>query len=262
MQFQIRDVDLARYNSMTKYPSIPTYHAMTQKGILTEEVQVPFQGPQGPVVVTEKVDGCNVRIICGPDGSVIVGSREELLWEIDDLLYNPSQGIVAGLRELVLREFTNQLGFDTVTVYYGEFYGRGVGAAAREYTTAGNTGFRLFDVATIHDYGEVLSRSPEEIARWRVHTGPSWVPWNLLADVAAAHHISVVPVLAELDAAALPCSVRDADDWLLQLQGRSACVLDEQAGGFPEGVVVRTVDRKSIAKLRREDYARAARQRR
>jgi len=38
----IRSVNLRKLNSLTKYPSIPTYHKLGEKGILTEEVQVDF----------------------------------------------------------------------------------------------------------------------------------------------------------------------------------------------------------------------------
>ena len=35
--FDIRAVDLDKLNSLTKYPSIPTYHKIGDKGILQEE---------------------------------------------------------------------------------------------------------------------------------------------------------------------------------------------------------------------------------
>ena len=42
MAFDIRRVDLGKLNSLTKYPSILTYHALGEKGILQETVQIPF----------------------------------------------------------------------------------------------------------------------------------------------------------------------------------------------------------------------------
>ncbi len=39
MQFDLRETDLAKLNSLTKYPSIPTYHALDPKnGSLLEQV--------------------------------------------------------------------------------------------------------------------------------------------------------------------------------------------------------------------------------
>ena len=66
MAFDIRQTDLGKLNSMTKYPSILTYHTLGDKGVLRETVQVPFAGR---VLGTEKVDGTNCRLIFCPDGS-------------------------------------------------------------------------------------------------------------------------------------------------------------------------------------------------
>lgn len=71
MTFDVRRVDLAKLNSMTKYPSILTYHALGDKGVLQDAVQIPFSGR---IVGTEKVDGTNTRLIFCPDGAVIVGT--------------------------------------------------------------------------------------------------------------------------------------------------------------------------------------------
>src|ERR1051326_1446206 len=98
MPFDFRRVDLAKLNSLTKYPSILTYHALGDKGILKEAVQFPFEGR---VIGTEKVDGTNSRLIFCPDQSVLVGSREDLLWERRDLIGNPAMGIVEAVKELV-----------------------------------------------------------------------------------------------------------------------------------------------------------------
>ena len=98
MAFDIRQIDLGKLNSMTKYPSILTYHNLGDKGILQETVQIPFQGR---VIGTEKVDGTNTRMIFCPDQSVVVGSREDLLWERRDLIGNPAMGIVEAVKETV-----------------------------------------------------------------------------------------------------------------------------------------------------------------
>lgn len=44
MAFDIRQVDLGKLNSMAKYPSILTYHALGDKGVLQDTVQIPFEG--------------------------------------------------------------------------------------------------------------------------------------------------------------------------------------------------------------------------
>jgi hypothetical protein len=71
-------------------------------GILQETVQIPFTGR---VIGTEKVDGTNTRMIFCPDGSALVGSREDLLWERRDLIGNPAMGIVEAVKDTVRRLF-------------------------------------------------------------------------------------------------------------------------------------------------------------
>lgn len=94
-EFSLRSCDLNKLNSMTKYPSIPTYHTLGNKGVLLEET-VRFEGE---VVLTEKVDGTN-RIILLPDGNFVLGSREELLFAKGDLIGNPALGIVDALKSV------------------------------------------------------------------------------------------------------------------------------------------------------------------
>src|ERR1043165_1712275 len=95
MSLTVRTAHLAAVNSMTKYPSIPTYHALDPRnGNLTDET-VPFNGP---VFGTEKIDGANARIILLSDDTYLLGSREELLYAKGDLIENPSQGIVTALK--------------------------------------------------------------------------------------------------------------------------------------------------------------------
>ncbi len=74
--FSLRSCDLNKLNSMTKYPSIPTYHALGDKGALLEQT-VSFDGE---IILTEKIDGTNSRIVLLPDGNFVLGSREELLF--------------------------------------------------------------------------------------------------------------------------------------------------------------------------------------
>ena len=52
----LKDMDLRKLNSITKYPSIPTYHKIGEKGVLEDEV-VSFGSDK--IILTEKVDGTN-----------------------------------------------------------------------------------------------------------------------------------------------------------------------------------------------------------
>jgi AcrR family transcriptional regulator len=257
MTFDIRRTNLDRLNSMTKYPSIPTYHTLGEKGLLQDAVQVPFAGR---ILGTEKVDGTNARLVFGPDGSVVVGSREDLLWERRDLIGNPAMGIVEALRDAVGRLHAVLCRPDRITVLYVEVYGRNIGGAARQYTRQAKAGFRLFDAVVIENHEEVLALPAEQIARWRDQGGQKYLDADRLAEMAGEAGFDPVPALFDLDASALPAGLEETYRFLLE-QGPSRCKLDEAADGVPEGVVVRSPDRSRIAKLRRQDYERTLRRR-
>jgi hypothetical protein len=252
MVFDVRRVDLGKLNSLTKYPSILTYHALGEKGALREAIQVPFTGR---VIGTEKVDGTNARLIFCPDGCVLVGSREDLLWERRDLIGNPSLGIVEAVKDAVQRLHGLLCQEGHIVVYYAEVFGRGVGSAAKHYTKEGRVGFRLFDVAVIEDYEELLGWPADTIARWRDQGGQRYADADRLVRLAEEAGLEPVPALFDGDASQLPTGLEEVYRFLLGF-GSSRCRLDGTADGMPEGVVVRSPDRTAIAKLRREDYER------
>ncbi|WP_197999772.1 RNA ligase family protein [Gimesia chilikensis] len=128
-----RELDLTKLNSATKYPSIPTYHALGERGALLAET-VDFNGE--PLIATEKVDGTNSRIILMPNGCYLIGSREELLHARGDLIHNPALGIVETLKPTADRIVeTVSTPADVITVVYLETYGGKTTAAAKQYTS-------------------------------------------------------------------------------------------------------------------------------
>lgn len=264
MRFDIREIDLDKLNSLTKYPSIPTYHAIGEKGMLQPTIQVCFCGT---VYGSEKVDGTNARIIMCPDGSILLGSREDLLWESRDLIGNPSMGIVETLRNKVAWLARHHTPDDAITVFFVEVYGKNVGSAAKQYSGKA-TGFRLFDVLRIEDHQDILGRaSREQISNWR-ENGYNHILGHgckaTYADVpgliacAVLREMEMVPQLFSIDAGILPSTFEDAQK-LIQEYQKSRCALDESGLGSSEGIVIRTADRSAIAKLRQEDYARTLR---
>lgn len=260
MSFTLVKARLAALNTLTKYPSIETYHPMAEKGRLQPE---PHALPANVAyVVTEKVDGTNVRIICTPDGRCLLGSRENLLWADGDLIGDPAQGIVEGLALVALRINAQRKG-DEFQVLYGELYGGKVTAASKQYSGEGNTGFRLFDVATFTNehVGWLESRPLAEIAAWRESNHQQWLGWAALGAFAAEFALRVVPTLAEVTAADLPVEVGATLEYLSALLPGTRCSLDASAGLRPEGVVVRESKRSTIYKLRFEDYQRTLRAR-
>lgn len=246
---------LAAINSATKYPSIPTYHALGDKGRLLEETNASFDGP---VHVSEKIDGTNVRIVVLPceDGRPVglVGSREELLTATDDLVHNPALGIVDGVREVAERAIASSV--DGVLVVFGELFGGRVTAGSKQYTSKRDVAFRVFDVISFPSatFTEVVGWDGARISAWREGGGQ---PFLALGDVdAAAARIGALRVPTLTSVPALPGSIAETHEWLRTITGeRSRATLDPEAGGKPEGVVVRD-DKRKIAKVRFEDYER------
>ncbi|MCW2140863.1 RNA ligase [Actinoplanes cyaneus] len=254
--FDMRTADLKALNSLTKYPSIPTYHELDPRnGGLTETV-TPFTGP---VIGTEKVDGTNSRIIALPDGNYLLGSREELLYARGDLIGNPSQGIVASLREVADALPDQELPVDTLRVYYLELYGGKIGAHAKQYSTRGAVGWRLFDVAEIGDLTERLTWPAQQIAAWRDGGGQTFLTEDELRAVTA---FDLTPRLFTIDGRELPADVAGMHAFLGERLPGTLVALDDSGQGRPEGIVLRTPDRSVIAKARFQDYERTLKRRR
>jgi hypothetical protein len=260
--FNVRTANLRAINSITKYPSIPTYHTLdSRNGGLLEE-RVPFTGP---VIGTEKVDGTNARVIVLPDGSYLLGSREELLYAQGDLLGNPALGIAEALRPLAdARPLGDLDGIGdpgTIRVLYLEVYGWKIGGAAKHYTRTPQVGWRLFDVALIEDWAPMLDWPAERISAWREAGGQTWAGEERIAGAATAVGADVTPRLLTVDAAALPADVEATRAWLAEHAPATRVALDGAEPGMAEGVVLRTPDRSVIAKARFQDYDRTLRRR-
>lgn len=242
-------MQLDKLNSMTKYPSILTYHAMGERGILRDKVDIPFDGP---ALLTEKVDGTNARIILWPDGFYIIGMREELLYAKGDLIINPTLAIVATLKPLAEAMVPS----DVLTVYYLEVYGWSVGKNGKQYTGSKTTGCRLFDVATFPNHEKILEMPIEKIASWREHGGQMFCDEEDLHAMAYSQHLLVTP---RIGLGLIPSSLRETYDWMNATISMSQAKSDSGAMGRPEGIVVRTPERSRIAKLRFEDYEKTFR---
>ncbi|MFE4462946.1 RNA ligase family protein [Nocardia tengchongensis] len=255
MNFDVSSANLEAVNSLTKYPSIPTYHQLGERGRLTEVVGE-FSGP---VIGTEKIDGSNARIVSLPDGSWLLGSREELLCAKGDLIGNPAQGIVAALREFAdgLAPVT-----DCVRVHYVELFGGNVTAGSKQYTGHQAVGYRMFDMVVIEDYEALLGRPVAELAAWREAGNQPFLPEEELLAAAARDGLDVTPRLFTVDAAELPRDLEKTSAFLAEHLPRTRSALDEAGGRKPEGIVLRTPTRSMIAKARFEDYDRTLRRKR
>jgi hypothetical protein len=246
------ETNLTKLNSLTKYPSIPTYHALGDKGRLTETILVPFECD---VILTEKIDGTNARLICTPEG-VLVGSREDLLWATGDLIHNPAMGIVAAVRDYA-RVLLNSLPTEALLVIYGEVYGRNVGAAAKNYTSTDRVVFRVFDAfeMSLDAVFAEFEKPIERISLWRENGGQPFLSVAALDALALERGFDRVPSLGAAPASSMPRSIAEAAAFLTPYAKTSA-PLDEAALGHAEGMVIRSMDRRQIAKLRFDDYRR------
>lgn len=252
----IYEYNLKELNSLTKYPSIPTYHMLDPRngGLLDETVAF-----TGNVIGTEKVDGTNARIIVPPDGNFLIGSREELLYAKGDLIGNPSLGIVENLKNVAAKLPADDMG--ALRVYYLELYGGRIGGQAKQYSTQGSVGWRLFDIASIDEPEDKLAWPRHLISEWRDGGGQDFADEMLLQLSVSMTSIELTPRLFEVPAGDLPTSI---DDTYAMLGGRlpfTWVALDDSGKGAAEGIVLRTEDRSVIAKARFQDYERTIRRR-
>lgn len=79
---------------------------------------------------------------------------------------------------------------------------------------------------------------------------------ELVAFSAAALGMSLVPRLATVPSEVLPTSVVGMNTFLNKALPETRASLDDGAGGHPEGVVLRSLTRSTVAKARFVDYTR------
>lgn len=274
----------AQLNSLTKYPSILTLHALGERGRLTASLTTPALFEQ-PMTATEKIDGTSARLLVFADGSYLVGSRENLLTVSGDLFFDPAVGIVEGLRRMVFPQFANASGHlpalaysvgtaapAPLTVIYGEFYGGKVTASSKHYALPEQVGFRVFDVAVFADsvsLAEQLTADVRELSTWRESETPVGLRYGqpfLSEPELAAYLLQVglpgVPQLPLFSITAAEASHEQVLGWLRQhIPHTQASLPGLQAPGHAEGAILRTADRSAIVKIRFEDYERTLNQR-
>lgn len=250
-------MDIRKLNSATKYPSILTYHELGDRGRLKDTIQVPFPAGQ-TVYVTEKVDGTNGRIIVLPKSSPIthfmerrylIGSREELLFAQCDLIYPSDYGIVDALKPVADGLSSSA---EKIMVYFFEVFGGDL-PSSKQYTNSKAVSLRIFDISRVPL--AVLEKPIEQISSWREHGGQEFLTeQEINAHVRTMQDFPVARVPQVGTDMALPNTVQGTYDWLKNYE-KSQCDLGG-GKGRAEGVVVRSEDRKCIAKIRFEDYER------
>lgn len=253
-----------KINTITKYPSIATYHQM-ENGKLQPELTAGSFANDEDLFVSEKIDGTNSRIIY-LNGDWIIGSRENLLFAKRDRIGDPAQGIVDVVKPIANRisdpETIMKLESNQLYVFYGESYGGKITKASREYAKDEScTGFRLFDVVAIplEEVIPMMEKPLDKLATWREGSGDGHNKFVTVDNIGLyADYIGVtqVPHLTCLKGSDIPKTFKETYEWLNKYSDSKAS-LDELQKGLAEGVVVRNRDRSIIRKIRFQDYERA-----
>lgn len=247
-----------KLNTLTKYPSILTLHALGEKGKLTHQLTTDIEGEI--LYATEKIDGTNVRIILYGN-EWIVGSREFLLSHSDDLFYDPAQGIVPALKELGL--FNNLIKYcseyERFKVIYGELYGGKVSANSKWYGKE-KYGFRVFDAFSLSrlSLSTILGSEREEISRWRESNTDKGIKYGqpFFTHQQIVEEFPYLELVPQVEFNPGNFSRREILDALTAAIPVTNVKLTNTGTGNAEGLVLRTADRSKIVKVRFEDYNR------
>lgn len=252
-------IDFAKLNSLTKYPSILTYHQLGQKGRLTEErIESSIFQDDDTIHCYEKIDGENSRIVflCnGTDIDYAIGSREDLLFAKGDRMKNPTGNIAAYFEPIAEQIAENLQGLHGLVVVYFESYGAKHTPKRQQYTSDNTQFGRLFDVFALKpdELDNLLDLSVSEIAAWRDNGGQPYFTCARRENFAKIHDLPTAPLLFSLTGAELPVTVQDTHTWLQQFKHTRVGI---NASGLSEGIIVRTKDRSTIAKIRMTNYVK------
>lgn len=256
--------NINKLNSITKYPSILTYHNLGPKGSLVNTLVEDKSFGDNDVYITEKIDGTNSRAVIFTDnnGSVedyLIGSREDFIFAMGDRIINPALGIVDNLKPIVdtialLGE--KKLQPNSMYCLYGETYGGKINNA-KQYSTQGNYGLRIFDLFILskNEVEELLDMIIDHIATWRENDGQPFVSVDVLKEFCKQYCLNIVPYITIANGTEIPLTLQEVWNWLQQYENSNATI-DDTGNGKSEGVVVRFADRSFIRKIRFEDYNR------
>jgi hypothetical protein len=258
-------MDLKKLNSLTKYPSILTYHKLGERGKLTDELteERGLLTESETIYVYEKVDGENSRMIFFKNESdeidYLIGSREELLYAKGDRIGNPYGNIAEFLKPIAEKMVENNFFREdwALTVVYQESYG-GKTKAAKNYTDNKRQSYRVFDVFSLTkaELSELLSLPHEKIAEWRDHGNQPFYGEEEKDRFVEANELEYAPLLAERNGEAFPSTLEDTFRFLQNFEKTKVGI---DSAGKSEGIIVRTRDRNQIRKIRFEDYERTFR---
>ncbi|WP_145409603.1 RNA ligase family protein [Paenibacillus xylanexedens] len=257
-------MDLKKINSITKYPSIYTYHQLGERGRLNDALTESrgFEGSES-VYIYEKVDGENSRIILlkNADGEIdyLIGSREELLYAKGDRIGNLYGNIADFLRPIADEIIANDKlqGDWALKVIYQESYG-GKTKASKHYSDKKTQNYRVFDVFSLNqvELNNLIEFPLEKIAEWREHGNQPFYNEDDKQRLVEHLGLQAAPLLEVTTGSEFPVSLEDAFSYLKKFEKTQVGI---ELAGKSEGIIVRTVNRNQIRKIRFEDYERTYR---
>ena len=243
-----------KLNTITKYPSILTYHELGKKGTVIEELTSQYYecSDDEELEGTEKVDGTGSRIIiCGQD--YLIGTREEFIYAKGDRIKNDQLNILKNCIPIAERLVSeNHFDNNELLAIYGETYGENIGRNYKNYGTK-ESSFKVFDMWSLEvdKIKELLNIDLEKLATWREHGNQPYFAIDKLKQYCKELGLEKTPVLFSIKKKELPTSIEDMYRFLSQFK-------DTRVGldctGKSEGFVVRSSDRKYIKKIRFEEY--------
>lgn len=254
--------DRKKLNSLTKYPSILTFHRMVDKGNLIDS---PYEDNINDFYATEKIDGTNTRIIIDRN-DVVIGSRENLLYLQNEYFYDTSQGIVEyflknneKIDELI-NTFRPNLLRDDIIVVYGELYGGKIGSGAKNYGSTND--FSVFDIVKINrnKYSQnsinFLDWPIEKISNWRERETDDGIIYGqefLSRSDIEQFDFETIQLVPLLDIKFNDVNIDSVFKTLSEFK-QTLSQIDETAKLNPEGVVIKNDKNKKRYKIRFEDY--------
>ncbi len=197
---------------MIEYPKIETVYNRNKETftVIPEEFRLPEFENIKRWLVTEKIDGTNIRVGCTPivDWKIQFGGRTDNAQMPTFLMSHLQETFTADKMRLAFPEMDNSL---ASIVLFGEGYGEKIQKGGGNYRKG--VSFRLFDV---------------KVGEW-------WLNQSDILDVAIKLGVTTVPVLGEI------AHIPTREDELALLISESICAKEDGGAGLQaEGVVART----------------------
>jgi len=151
---------------MLKYPKMETLFVRDEKFKVTDEIRCPEFANIKEWLVTEKIDGTNIRIIYTTEGKVLIRGRTDVAQIPKFLLKELKRIFTVDKFKLIFPE-----ALEVDVILFGEGYGQKIQKGGGNYNK-GNS-FRLFDVLI----------------------GSIWLKWVDIGDIAFKLGIKTVPIV-------------------------------------------------------------------